>query len=118
MSWTVENYYMIGSRILCVEITAPLMDFLFVEIDDVKEAWFEMLRQFANERPGYELSWAMEPRDNNALVTIRIAKAGHLQDFTRQEVSDALTATDALFDRESGSTRKAPAKRKSSHSSA
>lgn len=97
MPWNIENYYVTSGRVLTVEVTIPLIDFLYVRIDDVKEAWFAMLRQFVNERPQYEVSWEMAPRDEDALVTIRIAKKGTLESFSREEVRDALKAADGLF---------------------
>ncbi len=98
MAWKVDNYYIESGRVLCVEVSIPLRHFIYVTIDDVKKAWFDMLRQFVAERPGYEVSWAMTPRDEDALVTVRIGKVGKLKEFTKKETSDALSAVDAMFD--------------------
>jgi hypothetical protein len=96
--WTVENYYVKSGRILTVEITVPLVEFLYVSIDDVKKAWLGMLSQFASEKPQYEMSWEMAPRETDALVTIRIARRGVLRPFTKKELQHALSAADALFE--------------------
>jgi hypothetical protein len=98
MPWNIENYYIIDSRILKVEITVPLLEFLYIEIDDVKEAWLDMLKQFVSEQPGFDVSWEMQPRQDKAVVTIRIAKAGKLGEFTKEETRGAIDAVDALFD--------------------
>jgi hypothetical protein len=98
LHWNVENYYIKSAGVLCVEVSIPLMEFLYVKIDDVKEAWLDLLKQFVSEKPGFEISWVMEPRDNDALVTVRIAKVGRLKQFTEKEKSGALSAVDALFD--------------------
>ena len=112
MPWDIENYYINSNRVLTVEITVPLMEFMYTNIEDVKEAWFEMLSQFVNEHPGFEMSWEMQPREMDALVMVRIAKTGTLNDFTSKEASDALAAADALFEKEP--TKKKPKKKKSS----
>ena len=114
-SWVVENYYIIDGRILCVEVTIPLMEFLYVTIDDVKEAWVSMLGQFVAQLPGVEMSWSMEPRDEVALVTIRIGKTGDLKKFSPEEAAGAVAAVDALFSeqpKKKASSKKAPAKKK------
>lgn len=98
MPWNIDNYYIIDSRVLRVEITLPLLEFLYIEIDDVKEAWLEMLRQFVSEQPGFDVSWEMRPQKNKAVVTIQIAKAGELAEFTKEETKGAIDAVDALFD--------------------
>jgi len=98
LHWNVENYYIKSAGVLCVEVSIPLMEFLYVKIDDVKKAWLELLKQFVSEKPGFEISWVMEPRDDDALVTVKIAKAGKLEQFTEKEKSGALSAVDALFD--------------------
>lgn len=99
MPWNVENYYVMSGRVLAVEISIPLLDFVYVSIDDVKEAWYGMLKQFVKERPQYEVTWEMAPRGDDALITIRIAKKGKLKPFTVKEVEQALDAADALFDK-------------------
>ena len=43
------------------------------------------------------MSWEMEPRDDNALVTLKIAKTGDLPKFSPEEAIGALDAVDALF---------------------
>lgn len=105
LPWDIENYYINNNTVLTVEITVPLMEFMYTNIEDVKDAWFEMLSVFVNEYPGFEMSWEMQPRDAHALVMVRIAKTGGLKDFTKREAKDALAAADALFDK--------PAKKKS-----
>ncbi len=113
MSWNIENYYILNGRVLNVEISIPLMEFLYVNIDDVKQAWFEMLSQFVQEEPGLEMSWEIEPRDDHALITIRIAKVGELEEFTKDELEDALSATDALIAEEEKKPKKSRSKSKS-----
>ncbi|MEE9540801.1 MAG: hypothetical protein V3V85_04815 [Candidatus Thorarchaeota archaeon] len=98
MAWKIENYYVVSDKVLCVEVTIPLMEFLHTEIDDVKRAWLEMMSQVSTEEPGFDMSWEIEPRDDEALVTIKIAKAGILRDFTDFETRNMLSAVDALFD--------------------
>jgi hypothetical protein len=98
MPWSVNNYNIIDGRILKVEITIPLMEFIFLKIDDIKEAWLEMLGQFISEQPGIDMSWEMEPQNENALVTIMIAKAGELPEFSPEEARGAIDAVDAIFD--------------------
>lgn len=73
------------------------MEFLYTNIDDVRTAWIEMLGQFVAEEPGVEMSWEMCPRDEMAVVTIRIAKRGTLEPFTDSEREGALDAVDALI---------------------
>ena len=96
MPWDIENYNIVDNRILKVEISVPLMEFLYVNIDDVKVAWLEMLSQFVAEQEGVDMSWEMQPVDDKAVVTIQIAKAGQ---FTKAETKGAIDAVDALFDR-------------------
>ncbi len=96
MPWNIENYYILGGRVLCIEITIPLIDFIYINIDDVKQAWIDLLREVVQEEPGLEVSWEMVPREKDALVTIRIAKKGELERFTSGEISRALGVTDAL----------------------
>jgi hypothetical protein len=103
MPWNIDNYYVIDSRVLRVEITLPLLEFRYIEIDDVKEAWLEMLRQFVSEQPGFDVSWEMRPQKNKAVVTIQIAKSGELAEFTKEETKGAIDAVDALFDDKVGS---------------
>lgn len=111
MPWDIENYYINNNTVLTVEITVPLMEFMFTNVEDVKDAWFEMLSQFVNEHPGFEMSWEMQPRELDALVMVRIAKTGVLKDFTKKEAKDALAAADALFDKPKiKATKKAPKK--------
>jgi hypothetical protein len=112
LAWKVDNYYIESGRVLCVEVSIPLRHFIYVTIDDVKQAWFDMLRQFVAERPGFEVSWVMVPRDDDALVTVRIGKVGKLKEFTEQESADALSAVDALFDEKKQPTKKVPQKKK------
>jgi hypothetical protein len=98
MPWSVQNYNIIDKSVLQVEITIPLMEFIYLKIDDVKEAWLDMLGQFISEQPGIDMSWEMEPRGEDALVTIKIAKIGKLPEFSNGEVRGAIDAVDALFD--------------------
>ncbi len=74
------------------------MEFIYLKIDDIKEAWLEMLGQFISEQPGIDMSWEMEPQNENALVTIMIAKVGDLPEFSKEEARGAIEAVDALFD--------------------
>ena len=97
MPWTVDNYNILDKRILRVEITVPLMEFMYLKIDDVKQAWVRFLGQFISEQPGIDMSWEMEPRDDNAWVTLKIAKTGNLPEFSPEEAIGALDAVDALF---------------------
>ncbi|MHA1950526.1 MAG: hypothetical protein ACXAAO_11445 [Candidatus Thorarchaeota archaeon] len=97
MPWEILSYNIIDKRVLKVEITTPLMEFIYLKIDDVKEAWLEMLGQFISEQPGIDMSWEMEPKDHEALVTIMIAKTGHLPEFSPEEARGAINAVDALF---------------------
>ncbi|MBN2229272.1 MAG: hypothetical protein JW779_06720 [Candidatus Thorarchaeota archaeon] len=98
MPWDIENYYILDGRILRVEISIPLIEFIYITIDDVKEAWLDMLKQFIAEQPGFDVSWEMQPRDEQAVVTIQIAKSGSLGEFTSEEARGAIGAVDALFD--------------------
>ncbi|MGY5854543.1 MAG: hypothetical protein RTU92_13325 [Candidatus Thorarchaeota archaeon] len=111
-AWDIENYYISGGSVLCVEFKTPLSSFLMVEIEDVKSAWLEMLGEIATEQPGYEMSWEMLPRDEDAIVVVRIAKEGDLETFTPEEARTALEAVDALFDEEKPTKKKKPAKKK------
>jgi len=95
MQWDIENYIIVDNRILKVEISVPLLDFIYINIDDVKVAWLEMLSQFVSEEPGFDVSWEMQPVDDKAVVTIQIAKTGQ---FTTKETKGAINAVDALFD--------------------
>lgn len=90
-----------NNRVLQVEISTPLMDLLYADIEDVKDTWVEMLGQFVNEHPEFEMSWEMQPKEDDALVLVRIAKAGELAEFSTKEAKDALAAADALFDKSS-----------------
>lgn len=99
MPWDIENYYIVDNKILNIEITIPLMEFLYIDIEDVKDTWVDMLGGFINNQPGVEMSWQMETRDDKALVTIQIAKKGGLGDFTAAESKGAIDAADALFDK-------------------
>lgn len=101
--WTVENYYIVEEKVLTVEVTIPLIEFLYITLDDVKDAWLSVLRSIMMEIPGFDISWSMAPRDEDALVTIKIAKTGELKDFTPAEIEGALTAVDAIFDSDSHS---------------
>ena len=107
MPWDIENYHIIDGRILNVEISIPLLEFLYTNIDDVKDAWMQMLGQFVTEQPGVEMSWEMQPRGENAIVTIQIAKPGNLEAFTESEARGALGAVDALFDEKEKAPKKA-----------
>jgi hypothetical protein len=98
MVWNIENYYIIDGRILRVEISVPLLEFLYTKIDDVKQAWLDMLSQVVSEQPGFDVSWEMQPREDQAVVTIQIAKPGNLGEFTKEETTGAIDAVDALFD--------------------
>ncbi len=73
------------------------MEFRYTNIDDVRTAWVEMLGQFVAEEPGVEMSWEMCPRNEMAVVTIKIAKLGTLEPFTDSEREGALDAVDALI---------------------
>jgi len=95
-----------------VDIAIPLVEFLYTNIDDVKEAWLDMLGQFVSEEPGFDMSWTMEPRNEDALVKIRIAKSGELAKFTDSEAKGALGAVDALFDQKKTSKPKKKATKK------
>lgn len=98
MPWDIQNYHIIDKRILKVEITIPMMEFIYLKIDDIKEAWLEMLGQFISEQPGIDMSWEMEPKNEDALVTIKIAKIGGLPEFSPEETRGAINAVDALFE--------------------
>ena len=97
MPWDIISYNIIDNRILHVEITTPLIDFMYLNIDDVKEAWVKFLGQFIADQPGIDMSWEMEPRDDKALVTIKIAKIGDLPKFSPAEAKGAIDAVDAIF---------------------
>jgi len=99
LPWTIENYFIMNNTVLQVEITIPLMEFIYVRIEDVKDAWVELLEQVVNEHPEYEMSWEMQPKNEDALVLVRIAKSGGLREFTPEEAKMALAAADALFDK-------------------
>ncbi len=101
MPWNIDNYFIMNNRVLQVEISIPLMDFLYADIEDVKDTWVEMLGQFVNEHPEFEMSWEMQPKEDDALVLVRIAKAGELGEFSTKEAKDALAAADALFNKSS-----------------
>lgn len=96
MQWDIENYIIVDNRILRVEISVPLLDFVYIDIDDVKVAWLEMLSQFVSDEPGIDMSWEMRPVEDKAIVTIQIAKTGQ---FTEEETKGAINAVDALFDK-------------------
>jgi hypothetical protein len=121
LPWNIENYFIMNNTVLQVEITIPLMEFIYVKIEDVKDAWASLLGQVVNEHPDYEMSWEMQPKDDDALVLVRIAKSGGLREFTPEEAKDALAAADALFEKpkskprkkKTASKRKTPAKKKS-----
>ncbi|MFX0107073.1 MAG: hypothetical protein ACFE7R_02220 [Candidatus Hodarchaeota archaeon] len=87
-----------NKRVLQVEITIPLIEFIYANIEDVKDAWINMLGGFVNEHPQYEMSWEMTPQNSDALVLVRIAKAGELEEFSNGEAKGALAAADALFE--------------------
>jgi hypothetical protein len=112
LPWNIENYFILNNSVLQVEITIPLMEFIYVKIQDVKDAWVTLLRQVVNEHPEYEMSWEMQPKHDDALVLVRIAKSGELKEFTPEEAKDALAAADALFDKPKAKPKKnAPAKK-------
>jgi len=115
VTWDIENYYIAGGRVLTVEFKTPLISFLMVEIDDVKKAWTDMLGELVDEQPGYEMSWEMLPKSDDAIVIVRIAKKGELEEFTSEEAAAALEAVDALFEEEE--KKKAAKKTKGSASS-
>jgi len=98
MPWDILSYNIIDKRVLQVEITTPLIEFIYLKIDDVKEAWLDMLGRFLSEQPGIDMSWEMEPKGDDALVTIKIAKIGELPEFSPEEARGAISAVDALFD--------------------
>jgi hypothetical protein len=120
LPWNIENYFIMNNTVLQVEITIPLMEFIYVEIEDVKDAWVSLLGQVVNEHPDYEMSWEMQPKNDNALVLVRIAKTGGLGEFTPEEAKDALAAADALFERpkdkpkEEAAPKKRPSAKKKS----
>lgn len=97
-TWDIDNYYIESGKILRIEITTPLIKFMYADLSDVKKAWLEMLKKFVEEQPNFELTWEMKPRDDEAVVTIRIAKSGDLKEFTQQEARNAISAVDAMFD--------------------
>jgi hypothetical protein len=45
------------------------------------------------------MSWEMEPKGEDALVTIKIAKIGQLPEFSPEEARGAISAIDAIFDK-------------------
>jgi hypothetical protein len=98
MPWDIENYYVLNSRILHIEISIPLIEFQYCDLDDIKDAWFEVLKQFITKDPGFEISWEMEVRGQDALVIIRMAKSGELDTLDEEQVKGTLSAADALFD--------------------
>ena len=98
MPWDIENYYVLNNRVLHVEISIPLIEFQYVNLDDIRDTWFEVLGQFVSDTPGFEISWEMEVRGDDALVVVRVAKSGELESFEEEEVKSALSAADALFD--------------------
>ncbi len=112
MPWNIENYFILNNSVLQVEITIPLMDFIYVRIEDVKDAWVELLGQVVNEHPEYEMSWEMQPKDYDALVLVRIAKSGELKEFTPEEAKKALAAADALFEMPEAKPEKPAPKKK------
>ncbi|MGD9381868.1 MAG: hypothetical protein PVI03_05430, partial [Candidatus Thorarchaeota archaeon] len=112
MPWNIENYFILNNSVLQVEITIPLMDFIYVKIEDVKDAWVELLGQVVNEHPEYEMSWEMQPKDYDALVLVRIAKSGDLKEFTPEEAKKALAAADALFELPEAMPKKSALKKK------
>jgi hypothetical protein len=114
LPWTIENYFIMNNTVLQVEITIPLMEFIYVRIEDVKDAWVELLDQVVNEHPEYEMSWEMQPKDEDALVLVRIAKSGGLGEFTPEEAKKALAAADALFDEPNAEPKKKAAAKKKS----
>lgn len=69
---------------------------MYLKIDDVKKAWVNFLGQFIVDQPGIDMSWEMEPKDDIALVTIRIAKIGDLPKFSPEEARGAIHAIDAV----------------------
>jgi hypothetical protein len=95
-----------NNTVLQVEITIPLMEFIYVNIEDVKDAWFNLLDQVVNEHPDYEMSWEMQPKNDDALVLVRIAKSGGLGEFTPKEAKAALAAADALFEKPKAKSKK------------
>jgi hypothetical protein len=102
LPWDIISYNIIDNRILHVEITTPLIEFMYLKIDDVKKAWVKFLGQFIADQPGIDMSWEMEPRDDSALVTIKIAKTGDLPEFSTKEAKsalDAIDAVDAMFEK-------------------
>ncbi len=117
VAWDIENYYIAGNKVLCVEFKTPLTSFLMVDIEDVKKEWLEMLGELATEQPGYEMSWEMLPKNDDALVIVRIAKEGALETFTDEEARSALEAVDALFDETEKKKTKTKAKAKKKASS-
>jgi len=106
LPWDIENYHIVDGRVLNVEISIPLVEFMYTNIDDVKETWEKMLGQFMSEQHDLEMSWEMQPREENALVTIKIAKPGELEKFSESETRGALGAVDAMYDKEKPSKSK------------
>ena len=99
MPWDIENYYVLNNRVLHVEISIPLIEFQYVNLDEIRDTWFEVLGQFVSDDPGFEISWEMEVRGDDALVVVRVAKSGELESFEEEEMKSALSAADALFDK-------------------
>lgn len=113
LPWDIENYHIVDGRVLNVEISIPLVEFMYTNIDDVKETWEQMLGQFISEQHDLEMSWEMQPRNETALVTIKIAKPGELEKFTESETRGALGAVDAMYEKKRPSrSRKSKAKDK------
>jgi hypothetical protein len=112
LPWNIKNYFILNNSVLQVEITIPLMEFIFVKIEDVKDAWVALLGQVVKEHPQYEMSWEMQPKDDDALVLVRIAKSGDLTEFTPEEAKSALAAADALFEKPKAKPKKKAAAKK------
>ena len=74
------------------------MEFLYTNIEDVKEAWMDTMRAAISAQPGLDVSWEMQPYETNAIVTIKIAKKGQLKEFSAKEAEILLNAVDALYD--------------------
>jgi hypothetical protein len=98
MPWDIENYYVLNCRVLHVEISIPLIEFQYVDLDDITDAWFDLISQFISEDPGFEISWEMEVRGEDALVIVRMARRGDLDILDDEQVRGALSAADAMFD--------------------
>jgi hypothetical protein len=98
LPWNIDNYYITDERVLWIEISIPLMEFLYTNIEDVKEAWMDTMRSAISAAPGLDVSWEMQPYETNAVVTIKIAKKGELKEFSAKEAEVLLDAVDALYD--------------------